>query len=1526
MTFFHKGMTTEQRRRKVAEQARDSRGQWIEEGKNASTVINGKRYSGEVVGIYDGYAYLVPPKENPTHEPDPYRVPLKKVKMTNSKAVLPDKEKARKARGAEALKGTKYEQMSDAEYAAEMERLDREYAEKIKSMLEGKATDEERQDRKEYNEAIQDAKEAEKRGEIEPAPSIAPQREHSEQAKEATKSALSDYTAKVKEAYQGSRKDFTDVGHAAYEDANGNKYYVSPRKEPEGPVMVVRDADMKELFNVPVNESDTDDSVAQKILDEYDSEIDDNEDDAEPSAETSPDSEPEATPENDSPTTPTTPADSREVKDESFIPMSGKDLNWKDYSEGLVDDLVAYRTSEFDVGDVKYDVDIKKEKVPGEKPHWLLSVWANDESLHTEDDNEFRTEPAVKNAAAKIVRNDLLKRAMEAAENTETTDDSDEGRDRDKPAKGAEAEQDALFPESVLDPAETDQDKPKRTRASRPTTPETAEQEMLPGFDGDEEAPEAVAPETPSEPKSANDLMDGITEVEKNNVGGNENTKWDTIAVYRDEQTGKTYIGEAKYIGKGQSGEYKNSDHYRAVIRDEDGNVLTKKTGATSEITRIMPRLVNEVAAKAREDAGNNAPEQEQESEDTQPENTPEDAAQDSPEEYEGADLMEMDPETEGISINEANLETAIERAREAGDQELLDRLTDMDQFGNRRSVARNKYDRLTPAEGKSRLTGHNLKAWWGRNDREAQDEAINKFERRAAGARQEIDRLLNSDEFVRLSDLNRALAKHRRAVQDLNTAKQLRDPDWMELDRGVTRTERAVQAFKDKRAQERQERQRQAAERRKGNLGAYMKYFDGLDKDSPERKALEYYVNKMNEIMKRTNGDLSGTATGRVLSNFSKAIQRQRGEALTGTPNNMTQGDANLAMKGQDRTNAPAEKRHESQYTGSLKGSDLIKYPGTEDRFISVGDELLYHYKGYRIVGEDGKMQDNHVPVEVVGVGAIGSGDVHVVPLEGHHFVKERLNSDGQIEVVDILTREDILARAGDKNKKPYIKANPARLVDPNSSMPFINPTVDNGKGARNQSNDRANWRTADGAVPEKGMRVRYTMEKLRDGDEPIEQEGILFNINHQNGAATIAKMDRNGNPILVNPEGNFVRDNIIKDNPSLKYVVTSEYDGPAPSKEDVESGNLPDLPDTVFRDPNGMVTARRGGETEAERLRAIEWGTRTEQTPDEEDLVEDVNPINNKPAAPSETITPLALVPVPKEPSSPEDSEAPFTAKVEKDSEETEDSEPTGAEEVRSAKVEPEEESADEEETEEPRSAKVQPRRKSLRETNPAVFAFFNYLRENSEDLAESAAVANRINQLAKASKSDRAMAGLVVRPRKASQFSGAAEFFTNDPARLAKVLDYYSAIAQKNNMPVPKGVSALRKDLDEFNNRMSDSAKVDARRGVAQSLLADLQRRNYIDIVDNGEVKVLKLDEANNHIKETVAKISADIKELRKHPNATREMREAIFSRIEGVQDVEKALNDILKEKAVKDGEDGEDVTPIQKHLYVDLEDDA
>ena len=1529
MTFFHKGMTTDQRRRKVAEQARDSRGQWIEEGKNASTVINGKRYSGKVVGIYDGYAYLLPPKENPTHEPMPYKVPLKKVKMTNSKAVLPDKEKARKARGAEALKGTKYEQMSDAEYAAEMERLDRAYAKKIEAMLEGKATDEERQDRKEYQEAIKEAKEAEKRGEIEPAPRTAPQREHSEQARQAAKSALSDYTAKVKEAYQGSRKDFTDVGHASYQDANGNKYYVSPRKEAEGPVMVVRDEDMKELFNVPVNESDTDDSIAQKILDEYDSEIDDNEDDAEPSTETSPDSEPETAPENDSPTTPTTPADPREVKDESFIPMSGKDLNWKDYSEGLVEDLVAYRTSEFDVGDVKYDVDIKKEKVPGEKPHWLLSVWANDERLHTEDDNEFRTEPAVKNAAAKVVRNDLLKRAMDATENTENDGDAGSDQDRDQPAKDAEAEQDALFPESVLDPAETPQDKPKRERASRPTTPETAEQEMLPGFDDGEDVPEPSepeAPEAPSEPKSANDLMDGIIEVEKNNVGGNENTKWDTTAVYRDEQTGKVYNGEAKYIGKGQSGEYKNSNHYRAVIRDEDGNVVAEKSGATSEITRIMPRLVNEVATKDREDADNNAPETEQESEDTQTENSPEDAAQDSTEEYEGADLMEMDPETEGISINEDNLATAIERAREAGYQELLDRLTDMDQFGNRRSVARNKYDRLSPTEGKSRLTGHNLRAWWGRNDREAQDEAINKFERRAAGARQEIDRLLNSDEFVRLSDLNRAQAKHRRAVQDLNTAKQLRDPDWMELDRGLTKTDRAVQAFKDKRAQERQDRQRQAAERRKGNLGAYMKYFDGLDKDSPERKALEYYVNKMNEIMNRTNGDLSGTATGRVLSNFSKAIQRQRGEALTAKPSNMTQGDANLAMKGQDRTNAPAEKRHESQYTGSLKGSDLIKYPGTEDRFISVGDELLYHYKGYRIVGEDGKMQDNHVPVEVVGVGAIGSGDVHVLPLEGHHFVKERLNSDGQIEVVDILTREDILARAGDKNKKPYIKANPARLVDPNSSMPFINPTVDNGKGARNQSNDRANWRTADGIAPEKGMRVRYTMEKLRDGDEPIEQEGILFNVNHQNGTATIAKMDRNGNPILVNPEGNFVRDNIIKDNPSLKYVVTSEYSGPAPSKEDVESGNLPDLPDTVFRDPNGMVTARKGGETEAERLRSIEWGTRTEQTPDEEDLVEDVNPISNKPAAPAENITPSALVPVPKDPTPSGDSEAPFTAKVEEDSEETKESEPTGAEEVRSAKVEPKEESSGEEETQEPRSAKVQPRKKSLRESNPAVFAFFNYLRENSEDLAESAAVANRINQLAKASKSDRAMAGLVVRPRKASQFSENAEFFTNDPARLAKVLDYYSAIAQRNNMPVPKGVSALRKDLDEFNNRMSDSAKVDARRGVAQSLLADLQRRNYIDIVDNGEVQVLKLDEANNHIKETVSKISADIKELRKHPNATREMREAIFSRIEGVQDVEKALNDIVKEKAVKDGEDEDDVTTIQEHLYVDLEDDA
>ena len=88
----------------------------------------------------------------------------------------------------------------------------------------------------------------------------------------------------------------------------------------------------------------------------------------------------------------------------------------------------------------------------------------------------------------------------------------------------------------------------------------------------------------------------------------------------------------------------------------------------------------------------------------------------------------------------------------------------------------------------------------------------------------------------------------------------------------------------------------------------------------------------------------------------------------------------------------------------------------------------------------------------------------------------------------------------------------------------------------------------------------------------------------------------------------------------------------------------------------------------------------------------------------------------------------------------------------------------------------------------------------------------------------------------------------------------------------------------------------------------------------------MKVLKLDEASNHIKDTVSKISADIKELRKHPDATREMREAVFARIEGVQDVEKALNDIIKEKAVKDGEDEEDVTTIQKNLYVDPEDDA
>jgi len=2234
-------MTTEQRRRKVAEQARDSRGQWIEEGKNASTVINGKRYSGKVVGIYDGYAYLVPKKENPTHEPMPYRVPLKKVKMTNSKAVLPDKEKSRKVRGAEALKGTKYEQMSDAEYAAEMERLDREYAKKIEAMLEGKATDEERQDRKAYHEAIQEAKEAEKRGEIDPASRTAPEREHSDQAREATKSALSDYTAKVKEAYQGSRKDFTDVGHAAYEDANGNKYYVSPRKEAEGPVMVVRDEDMKELFNVPVNESDTDDSIAQKILDEYDSEIDDNEDGQE---NTSPEDESDRLPSKASVSDEDMDEINNRLQDER---ENGKDVGdgwraWTDYDElNLVDRREkkfeaggkeytavvkhhSYRTDDSDdINDATYEdtytsyvrdangneTEISREFDSPEKAienamDQIKEVADKDEDQNTpESDNEdsndldFRMENWKKDAHPSPLGSDVLhiiedqgNEAPEVVESYTKTNKSDvsdeefvahaikyrksdgtegwvgvsynnddrevfEATDNEDDAKyaahrlmeeamadeeeyvksGRKAEVEEEYakeaqrwaekmlpsakkdetpaPENETDPLD-DIKRNTPTAVGNEKFPPTQEQQdiidatlagkdvkvqalagsgktstvmsiarRLPegrsaGYivfnkDAQTEAEERVKAENlPIEARTGHSLAyawatrnskDTIRKLNSQNVIANagqiadylgiekheghdkgevaraiqstvgrfQNSDKDTVResgpspelsdifgsdsenlnkamekaeaywndlidpdgrlrvthdtyrkmwalsrpdlnstssgfkrtndliiideaqdtppvlakVVADQKSQKIAVGDenqaiygftgatdylsqadadvelpltkawrfgptlattanhalalvdAKHrvvgggsetkvttdrledpdailtrsnsgmigeamneMGKGRSvgvpkgtksdllnladsadylqgfrnkpskvhddllaydswgelikdvdkgdvtaakiarlfgGEEQSAETRGVIQKMSEGNFLDKvnvteengkivvsdkvdwgaqdlsreiasiRTGerprnlrdhnalakteglkalgfrgskgddgkffwtANAKALRSDPEKANifdsltkdpdvvistahkskglewdrvqigddfaapdaesedpetrdmppreeillsyvaltrarkelgmgslswidpsagedesnneapgraeddteetpsdiarkameevEAAERADEDApedrttaapdteddldkealettlddagvtpadieegaipeddegalfpmslldsaespkekadrgqtsrptdvesggqemlpgfdGDNvtpeagepsATETAEDREDAD-DSAPDEVVQDSTEEYEGADLMSMDPETEGISVNESNLETAIDRAREAGDQELLDRLTDMDQFGNRRSVARNKYDRLTPAEGKSRLTGHNLKAWWGRNDREAQDEAINKFERRAAGARQEIDRLLNSDEFVRLADLNRALAKHRRAVQDLNTAKQLRDPDWMELDRGVKKTERAVQAFKDKRAQERQDRQRQAAERRKGNLGAYMKYFDGLDKDSPERKALEYYVDKMNEIMKRTNGDLSGTATGRVLSNFAKAIQRQRREALTDKPSNMTQSDANLAMKGQERTSAPAEKRHESQYTGSLSGSELIKYPGTDDRFISVGDELRYHYKGYRIVGEDGKMQDNFVPVEVVGVGAIGSGDVHVVPLEGHHFVKERLNSDGQIEVVDVLTREDILARASDKNKKPYIKANPARLVDPNSYMPFINPTVDNGKGSRNQSNDRANWRTADGAVPEKGMRVRYTMEKLRDGDEPIEQEGILFNVNHQNGTATIAKMDRNGNPILVNPEGNFVRDNIIKDNPSLKYVVTSEYSGPAPAKEDVESGNLPSLPDTVFRDPNGMVTARKGGETEAERLRSIEWGIRTEQAPDEEDLVEDVNPISNKPAAPSENITPSALVPVPKEPSS-EDSEAPFTAKVEKDSDGAEDSDPTGAEEVRSAKVEPEEESSGEEETEEPRSAKVQPKRKSLRETNPAVFAFFNYLRENSKDLAESAAVANKINQLAKASKSDRAMAGLVVRPRKASQFSDSAEFFTNDPARLAKVLDYYSAVAQRNNMPVPKGVSALRKDLDEFNNRMSDSAKVDARRGVAQSLLADLQRRNYIDIVDNGEVKVLKLDKANSHIKETVSKISADIKELRKHSDATREMREAIFARIEGVQDVEKALNDIVKEKAVKDGEDEEDVTTIQEHLYVDLEDDA
>lgn len=89
-----KEYTAIERARNAAKQARDRLGRFVEVGGTMRYKSGGRTKSGTIIGVSEGYAYFLPPLSNPTHRPQPYRIPLNALEMYKPKATLKDKKDA----------------------------------------------------------------------------------------------------------------------------------------------------------------------------------------------------------------------------------------------------------------------------------------------------------------------------------------------------------------------------------------------------------------------------------------------------------------------------------------------------------------------------------------------------------------------------------------------------------------------------------------------------------------------------------------------------------------------------------------------------------------------------------------------------------------------------------------------------------------------------------------------------------------------------------------------------------------------------------------------------------------------------------------------------------------------------------------------------------------------------------------------------------------------------------------------------------------------------------------------------------------------------------------------------------------------------------------------------------------------------------------------------------------------------------------------------------------------------------------
>lgn len=241
---------------RVKLQLRDKNGLWIEMGKKAHWLskTTGKKMSGTIVGIDGLNAYVLPPLENPTHEPMPFKISLKALGMYSPKADLKDHGRPKGTSDAEKVYQDKMMQKFDENY----DENQKANAEKHKKAVEsGKAG-------KHDNDAV----EIDELGKEVPAEADETERDEAK---------VSEITENVKEILTSiNDSDFEEVEEGITDsttilDEDGNELTIEARKSAEGVrTIVLKDSDGNILESYDAKR--TDGAFAQEIAEKvYDS-------------------------------------------------------------------------------------------------------------------------------------------------------------------------------------------------------------------------------------------------------------------------------------------------------------------------------------------------------------------------------------------------------------------------------------------------------------------------------------------------------------------------------------------------------------------------------------------------------------------------------------------------------------------------------------------------------------------------------------------------------------------------------------------------------------------------------------------------------------------------------------------------------------------------------------------------------------------------------------------------------------------------------------------------------------------------------------------------------------------------------------------------------------------------------------------------------------------------------------------------------------------------------------------------------